>query len=139
MSTSSRRLGQYELQERLGYGGMAEVWKAFDVQLHRHVALKLLHAKLQDDPNFIARFEREARLIASLHHPNIVHVHDFQIASSEVDDTAAYMVMEYIEGQTLAGYIESSSKHGQYSTPESDCAVLCLYLPCRCIMPTSMV
>jgi len=80
MSTRPRRLGKYELQERLGLGGMAEVWKALDTQLQRHVAIKLLHANLKEDPHFIARFEREAQLIASLHHPNIVQIHDFQIA-----------------------------------------------------------
>ena len=82
MSTQSRRIGQYELQEQLGRGSMAEVWKAFDLQLHRDVAIKLLHTNLQEDSNFIVRFEREARFIASLHHPNIVPVHDFQIAAA---------------------------------------------------------
>src|SRR6266581_1572791 len=74
MSTRPRRLGKYELQERLGLGGMAEVWKALDTQLQRYVAIKLLHANLKEDPHFIARFEREAQLIASLHHPNIVQL-----------------------------------------------------------------
>ena len=60
MSTNARRIGKYELQQRLGQGGMGEVWKAYDVQLHRYVAIKLLHADLQNDPEFISRFEREA-------------------------------------------------------------------------------
>ncbi|HET8851714.1 MAG TPA: hypothetical protein VFN02_04250, partial [Ktedonobacteraceae bacterium] len=76
MSTSShsgpQRLGQFELCERLGRGSIAEVWKAFDIQLQRNVALKILHADLLNDPNFISRFEREAQVIASLHHPNIL-------------------------------------------------------------------
>ena len=118
MSTQPRRLGQYELQEQLGRGNATEVWKAFDVQLHRHVAIKLLHASLQEDSTFIARFEREARLIASLYHPNIVRVHDFHIASEEVDGpTTAYMVMEYVEGQTLARYIDGTSKLGNIPHP----------------------
>ena len=75
MNTRPRRLGKYELQEQLGRGGMAEVWKALDMQLQRYVAIKLLHANLQEDPHFIVRFEREAQLIASLHHPNIVQIH----------------------------------------------------------------
>jgi serine/threonine protein kinase len=117
MSTHPRRIGQYELQEQLSGGGTTEVWKAFDVQLHRHVAIKLLHANLQEDSNFVARFEREARFIAALHHPNIVQVHDFQIAPEEADGATAYMVMEYIEGQTLARYIDSTSKLGNIPHP----------------------
>lgn len=117
MSTSPRRLGKYELQERLGHGGMAEVWKALDTQLQRYVAIKLLHTNLKEDPHFNARFEHEARLIASLHHPNIVQIHDFQIASSEEEGTIAYMVMDYVEGQTLAEYIRRSSGQGNFPSP----------------------
>ena len=114
MSTSPRRLGKYELQQRLGQGSMAEVWKALDTQLQRYVAIKLLHANLQVDPNFITRFQREAQLIASLHHPNIVKIHDFQVTPvAETGDPIAYMVMDYVEGQTLADYIRhtSGSRH----------------------------
>src|SRR6266516_54118 len=117
MSTSPRRLGKYQLQQQLGHGGMAEVWKALDTQLQRYVAIKLLHANLKEDPHFIARFEREAQLIASLHHPNIVQIHDFQIASSEQEDTLAYMVMDYVEGQTLAEYIRNTSGQGNIPAP----------------------
>src|SRR6266516_3175657 len=117
MSIRPRRLGKYELQEQLGHGGMAEVWKALDTQLQRYVAIKLLHANLKEDPHFIARFEREAQLIASLHHPNIVQIHDFQIASSEEEGTLAYMVMDYVEGQTLAEYIRRTSSLGNVPSP----------------------
>ena len=118
MSTSSsgpRRLGKYELRERLGRGGMGEVWKAFDTQLQRYVALKFLHADLQNDPSFVSRFEREAQVIASLHHPNIVKIYDFQISQPpESESTIAYMVMDYVEGQTLANYIRSTSRLGKF-------------------------
>ncbi|TMD63916.1 MAG: hypothetical protein E6I91_11920 [Chloroflexi bacterium] len=117
MSTHPRRLGKYELKQRLGLGGMAEVWKALDTQLQRYVAIKLLHANLKEDPHFIARFEREAQLIASLHHPNIVQIHDFQIASFEEEGTIAYMVMDYVEGQTLADYIYHTSSLGNVPSP----------------------
>lgn len=122
MSTNPRRLGKYELRERLGQGGMAEVWKAFDTQLQRYVAIKFLHANLRDDPNFVTRFQREAQLIASLHHPNIVQIHDFQVTSvPEVQKDAslptAYMVMDYVEGQTLATYIRNTSGKGQIPAP----------------------
>ena len=115
MSTAAQRLGKYELCERLGRGGMAEVWKALDTQLQRHVALKILHADLQNDPSFITRFEREAQVIASLHHPNIVQIHDFQISRPpETSNTIAYMVMDYVEGQTLADYVRSTSRLGKF-------------------------
>jgi serine/threonine protein kinase len=119
MSTeSSKRLGKYELRERLGSGGMAEVWKAFDTQLQRFVAIKLLHTKLQADANFTSRFQREAQVIASLHHPNIVQIHDFQVEQgSEGENPIFYMVMAYIEGQTLADYIASTSARGKIPTP----------------------
>jgi eukaryotic-like serine/threonine-protein kinase len=118
-----RRLGKYELQERLGRGGMAEVWKAFDTQLRRYVAIKFLHADFQADSDFVSRFTREAQTVASLHHPNIVQIYDFYISenyeqraevSQEIkeaqgSDTIAYMVMEYIPGRTLAHYINETS------------------------------
>lgn len=107
--------GKYELRELLGRGGMAEVWKAFDTQLERYVAIKLLHADLQADPEFVTRFTREAKVIASLHHPNIMQIHDFHIYQSPESKTPiAYMVMDYIEGQTLAGYIRSTSRTGKF-------------------------
>jgi serine/threonine protein kinase len=122
MSTTPKRLGKYELVERLGHGGVAEVWKAFDTQLQRFVAIKLLHPDLRDDPNFIQRFKREAQLIASLHHPNIVQIHDFQIyqpteEEQEEDAAIAYMVMDYVEGQTLAAYIQNTSSKGNFPSP----------------------
>lgn len=124
MNTVPQHLGKYELRERLGRGGMAEVWKAFDTQLHRYVALKILHADLQNDPSFITRFEREAQVIASLHHANIVQIHDFQISRPpESSNTIAYMVMDYVEGQTLADYIRNTSRIGKFP-PASDIVYL---------------
>ncbi len=118
MNTSPRRLGKYELHERLGRGGMAEVWKAYDTQLQRYVAIKILHADLQNDPDFMNRFLREARVVASLHHPNIVQIHDFQVSRPpESDNTVAYMVMDYVEGPTLAEYIHNNSGTGKFPAP----------------------
>jgi serine/threonine protein kinase/ABC-type branched-subunit amino acid transport system substrate-binding protein len=94
---------------------MGEVWKALDTQLQRYVAIKLLHADLQNDSSFTARFQREAQLIASLHHPNIVQLYDFQVSQpSEAENAICYMVMNYVEGQTLAQYIRSTSRIGRY-------------------------
>lgn len=120
MSTEPRRLGKYELREHLARGGQGEVWKAFDTQLRRYVAIKQLHANLHSDPDFTSRFEREGRFIASLHHPNIVQIHDFQLVHTpESDTTTAYMVMDYIEGQTLADYIRNTSRKGQFPAADN--------------------
>jgi serine/threonine-protein kinase len=108
------RLGKYELIERLGQGGMGEVWKARDTQLRRFVAIKFLHANLQSDPNFVTHFMREAQFVASLHHPNIIQIHDFQLTDERGSGTAAYMVMDYIEGGTLAGYISGTSRKSRF-------------------------
>lgn len=110
MNTSSQRLGRYELQNRLGEGGMGEVWKALDTLLQRHVAIKLLHGNIRQDPNFVTRFEQEARVIAALSHPNIVEIHDFAFEQKSASETLGYMVMDYVEGQTLADYIRETSR-----------------------------
>lgn len=119
MSTESvRRLGKYELRGQLGHGGMAEVWKAYDTQLQRYVAIKLLHGNLQADPNFVSRFKQEAQVIASLRHPNIVQIHDFQVSQPpESSVPTPYMVMDYIEDQTLAHYIANTSARGKIPSP----------------------
>ncbi|HEY3992314.1 MAG TPA: protein kinase [Ktedonobacteraceae bacterium] len=114
------RLGKYELLERLGQGGMGEVWQARDTQLQRYVAIKLLRTDLQDDADFSMYFMREARLVAALRHPNIVQIHDFQLASQQGQySSAAYMVMDYIEGGTLADAIRGTIRKG-FFWPASD-------------------
>src|SRR5438270_1341196 len=119
MSTGPQRLGKYELQKRLERGGMGEVWKAYDTQLRRYVAIKLLHADLQANPDFVSRFTREAQFVASLHHPNIVQIHDFQFTGTGEAGTTAYMVMDYVEGGTLADYIHATSRKGLFpSAPD---------------------
>jgi serine/threonine protein kinase len=89
-------LGKYHLVERLGQGGMADVYKAYQPGLARFVALKVIHSHRADDVEFIERFEREAIAVASLHHPHIVQVFDFAR-----EDDLYYMVMEFIAGPTL--------------------------------------
>src|SRR5947209_12809171 len=121
-----QRLGKYELQTRLGQGGMAEVWKAFDPQLKRYVAIKFMHAQLSSDPDFRARFEREGQAIASLRHPNIVQVYDFQVLPPSTSGPIAYLVMDYVEGQTLADYIRNTSAAGKFP---SDSQLLRLFTP----------
>src|SRR5262245_39375674 len=91
------RLGPYEIQSALGAGGMGEVYKARDPRLERTVSIKVLPAALAGDPEFRARFDREAKSISALNHPHICTLHDV----GETDGTA-YLVMEHLEGETLA-------------------------------------
>src|SRR5579863_10154851 len=115
MDIELRQLGKYQLRELLGRGGMAEVWKAFDTSLYRYVAIKMMHTNLQNDPEFVIRFQREARVIASLHHPNIVRLHDFQVGNAPgFESPVAYMVMEYIAGQTLNSYLRTTSRAAKF-------------------------
>lgn len=89
-------VGPYRIIGQLGQGGMATVYKAYHAALDRYVALKVLHPDLDNDPTFAARFQREARLVAKLEHPHIVPIHDFA-----VHDRHSYLVMKFIEGETL--------------------------------------
>lgn len=89
-------VGAYQIIEPLGQGGMATVFKAYHPALDRYVAIKVLHPAFKEDPNFNARFNREARIVAKLDHPNIVPIYDY----AEHADTP-YLVMRYVEGKTL--------------------------------------
>ncbi|MCC6906269.1 MAG: protein kinase [Anaerolineae bacterium] len=91
-------IGKYQLHERVGRGGMAEVYKGYQASLDRFVAIKILHPFLGDDPEFRQRFESEARNVAQLRHPNIVQVYDFEF---DPQREVYYMVMEYVDGPTL--------------------------------------
>src|SRR5438093_9092760 len=93
LSRSTLLAGRYELQERLGAGGMAEVWLARDTLLGRPVAVKLLDRRLAPDQVHVEQFKREAQSAAALNHPNIVAVYDWGRVSAEGDDTY-FLVME---------------------------------------------
>jgi serine/threonine protein kinase/Tol biopolymer transport system component len=95
--TPGSRIGPYEVKAPLGEGGMGVVYRARDTQLQRQVALKLLPDHFADDPDRLNRFEREAQVLAALNHPNIA-----QIYGLEKSGTASCIVMELVEGETLA-------------------------------------
>ena len=94
---SGTRLGQYRIDQHLGAGGMGTVYKATDTKLGREVALKMLHPEMLEDPASLARFEREARTLASLNHPNIGVIYGL-----ETHDSTTFLVLEYVPGPTLA-------------------------------------
>src|SRR5450631_2936055 len=89
-------LGSYEILASIGAGGMGEVYRARDSKLDRDVAIKVLPPSVAGDPDALARFEREAKAVAALSHPNILAIHDFG-----THEGVAYAVIELLEGETL--------------------------------------
>ncbi|HEV3165007.1 MAG TPA: protein kinase [Isosphaeraceae bacterium] len=98
----ARRLGQYQLGERLGSGGMGEVYLAEHQLMKRPCAVKLIRPDSAADPRFLARFEREVRTTARLSHPNTVEIYDY----GRTDDGTFYYVMEYLPGMSLADLVD---------------------------------
>ncbi len=98
--TAITRIGKYEVKAVLGKGGMGVVYRAYQATLERDVAIKLIHTSMAKDLKFITLFQSEAKVVATLRHPGIVQVYDFDVA-----DNAFYMVMEFIPGQSLQRHL----------------------------------
>ncbi len=101
---TGQNLGRYRIERKIGEGGMGEVWAATDTRLNRPAAIKALPAALATDPERLARFKREAQLLAALSHPNIAGIYGLE----QVDDVS-YLAMELVEGDELADRIEGRS------------------------------
>lgn len=97
-----KTIGNVRIEKYLARGGMAEVYLGIHQTLDRPVAVKVLHAFIEEDPDLLIRFQREAKVVAGLRHPNIVQVFDFDTVESH-----PYIVMEYLEGPSLAAYLKS--------------------------------
>src|SRR5574341_597450 len=97
MLAAGTKLGPYVIEAEAGIGGMGEVYKAKDTRLDRSVAIKVLSVQIASNPDLRQRFDREAKAISSLNHPNICTLHDIGNQGG-VD----YLVMEYLDGETLA-------------------------------------
>ena len=129
-----RRIGGYRILSPLGAGGMGEVWRAQDEKLGREVALKMLPSEFADDPDRMARFEREAKVLASLNHPNIAHLYGLESISSGTGTgtdadagtgaegnseltlpAVTFLVMELVEGDDLSEVIS----HGPISIDQA--------------------
>jgi serine/threonine protein kinase len=95
-----KTIGKVRIDKLLARGGMAEVYLGTHLNLERPVAVKLLHSHIEEEPTLLERFDREAKVVAGLRHPNIVQIFDFDTA-----DGHPYIVMEYLRGPTLANYL----------------------------------
>ena len=111
-------LGPYEILSLIGAGGMGEVYKARDSRLDRIIAIKILPDAFAQDKERLSRFEREARLLASLNHPNIATIHGFEESGG-----IRFLVMELVEGETLAERIARGPIPNEEALPlfKKDC------------------
>src|SRR2546430_9467181 len=116
MGMNQRRLGKYELQERLGSGAIGEIWKAFNTQQHCYVTIKITPVNIETSPDFTPRFYREAQMLAALRHPDIVSIQDFHMSQS---GSEAYIIMDYVEGPSLADYL-STTAHMEKTPPPAE-------------------
>lgn len=98
-----RKLGRYELETEIGAGASARVFRALDPELKRPVAIKLLHEHLQNRPQFVSRFRREAEAIAALEHPNILRIYDVAPESADL----LYLVTEWVDGGSVAEWLDA--------------------------------
>jgi serine/threonine protein kinase len=98
--SAGTRIGPYEITGTLGAGGMGEVYRATDTKLKRHIAIKILPAPVASDPDRLARFRREAEVLASLNHPNIAAIYGFEDAGG-----VHALVLELVEGRTLEEFL----------------------------------
>src|SRR5882672_9104060 len=96
------KLGTYEVRSAIGAGGMGEVYQAHDTKLGRDVAIKVLPEAFAHDPEKLSRFQREAKLLASLNHPNIATIHGLEQSGG-----TSYLVMELVSGETLAERVKA--------------------------------
>src|SRR5215813_14525302 len=100
--------GRYKIESLLGQGGMSAVYKGIDPNLRRTVAIKLIHAHLATDREFVSRFEEEAAAVAQLRHPNIIQVYDFNH-----DGETYFMVLEFVEGESLFQHLTNLHNQGK--------------------------
>lgn len=108
---SGAQLGDYQLVRKIAEGGMGEVYEGVQLKLDRRVAVKLLSEELSREPEFLARFEREAKSAAALNHPNVVQVYDYGCAEGQ-----HYFVMELVDGVDLSMHVK---EHGKLSIPDA--------------------
>ncbi len=105
---SKKSLGKVQIGELIARGGMAEVYLGEHTSLNRKVAVKIMRDHVDEDPETRARFEREARVIASLRHPNIIQIFDYELVEGR-----PFLIMELVSGPSLGGYLNALHKNGE--------------------------
>ena len=116
-----REIGRYQIHEKVGAGGMAEVYRAVDTQLERDVAIKVMSVSFQSKDEFVTRFEREARIVARLEHPHIVRLYDYGIDESHEQP---YLVMQLVSSGTLLDRLESITIDETFLLVDQMCSAL---------------
>ena len=106
-------IGKVRIEKHLAKGGMAEVYLGTHLTLDRPVAVKVLHSHIEEDPEMKTRFQREAKVVAGLRHPNIVQIYDFDTL-----DGHPYIVMEYLRGPSLAWYLKTLHERSEKMQPQ---------------------
>ena len=124
--TSGTRLGPYVIEAQIGVGGMGEVYRATDTNLKRQVAIKVLPASVAGDPDRLARFQREAEVLAALNHPNIAQIYGLEKSGGTIA-----LVMELVEGPTLDDRLRRPDhlRQGYGGPPKHDAKAEGLRLP----------
>ena len=116
LSSGSLLDNRYRLDERIATGGMGDVWRGTDVVLARTIAVKVLRSAMLTDPEFAARFYGEARMMAAFRHPGVVEVYDYSAGDAGDEDSCAYLVMAYVEGEPLSARLKAQGRLGVAET-----------------------
>jgi serine/threonine-protein kinase len=116
LSSGSLLDNRYRLDERIATGGMGDVWRGTDVVLGRTIAVKVLRTAMLTDPEFAARFYGEARMMAAFRHPGVVEVYDYSAGDPDDEDSCAYLVMAYVEGEPLSARLKEQGRLGVAET-----------------------
>jgi len=114
--TPGERISHYRIESWIGAGGMGEVWKGWDEQLKRDVAIKILPPEFSADDERVRRFEQEAYAVSALNHPNVITIYDFGQVQTEAGGLR-FIVTEFIEGKTLRAYLNGSPRSWREAVP----------------------
>src|SRR5688572_9386266 len=119
---TGKTIGNVRIEKELARGGMGEVYVGTHLRLDRLVTVKVMHSYIEADPELQSRFEREAKVVAALRHPNIVQIFDFDTAEGR-----PYIVMEYLRGPSLAAYLRELNRRNEKLQPAQVARLLSIF------------